>query len=352
MQAQVQASFQHASPFPSPALPMHMTAQQQQQQQQATFSSPFYHLSTVHALNRFMPMHPHSPVFPSLPHPQLYSPTSASTSAIASGSHTPISTPFACKWLDCTQSFASRETLVAHVNGFHLMPSELGSSEIVGDSNWSATANGTGGQGSSVKSAATAALLHQLLQDHIAKMDPAVAAALNTSLLSGAIDTGHHHQHTRETLASISASEKGKRPAPLSVGAAGHRHNHHHHHHHQHSHSRAHAHPYGVNSSRSSTPGPTTAPQPTLEGEHVCKWHGCSLSFESSADLMTHLSVEHVGSGKAHYECCWEGCERAPDPESGEGGRGFAQRQKVMRHLQTHTGKWRDTLCAFERSKR
>ena len=52
---------------------------------------------------------------------------------------------------------------------------------------------------------------------------------------------------------------------------------------------------------------------------------------------MTHLSLDHVGSGKAVYECQWEGCERACDAD-GEGGRGFAQRQKVMRHLQTHTG--------------
>lgn len=46
---------------------------------------------------------------------------------------------------------------------------------------------------------------------------------------------------------------------------------------------------------------------------------------------MTHLSADHVGSGKASYVCEWDGCER-------RGDKGFAQRQKVMRHLQTHTG--------------
>lgn len=53
---------------------------------------------------------------------------------------------------------------------------------------------------------------------------------------------------------------------------------------------------------------------------------------------MNHLSVEHVGSGKAGYVCEWEGCDRCDE------SKGFAQRQKVMRHLQTHTGEPSDLL--------
>lgn len=144
---------------------------------------------------------------------------------------------------------------------------------------------------------------------------------------------------------------------------------------HAHHHHATAAHPYGVaatasatsattaahshSTSASSTPGPSRASsvsggydsnhfhtvsssmdddaRSTTTAEHACRWRGCSLVFESSAELMTHLSADHVGSGKAKYECCWVGCDRAPD-EHGVGGRGFAQRQKVMRHLQTHTG--------------
>jgi hypothetical protein len=67
-------------------------------------------------------------------------------------------------------------------------------------------------------------------------------------------------------------------------------------------------------------------------GSHVCGWDDCKAAFDSSADLMVHISADHVGSGKAEYFCRWSGCERAAQ------GRGFAQRQKVMRHIQTHTG--------------
>jgi uncharacterized Zn-finger protein len=42
---------------------------------------------------------------------------------------------------------------------------------------------------------------------------------------------------------------------------------------------------------------------------------------------MAHLSLEHVGKGKETYTCQWNGCERV-----------FKSRQKVLRHLQSHTG--------------
>ncbi|KAI0289558.1 hypothetical protein BC826DRAFT_1030989, partial [Russula brevipes] len=69
----------------------------------------------------------------------------------------------------------------------------------------------------------------------------------------------------------------------------------------------------------------------SISGAEKCRWRGCELSFASVDDLMNHLTAEHVGSGKNHYECFWSGCER-----SGENG--FASKQKVCRHLQMHTG--------------
>ncbi|GAA94262.1 uncharacterized protein L969DRAFT_20423 [Mixia osmundae IAM 14324] len=64
--------------------------------------------------------------------------------------------------------------------------------------------------------------------------------------------------------------------------------------------------------------------------EHLCKWPGCSAKFSTTAKLMAHLGEEHVGCGKSTYSCQWEGCTRAKE------GKPFAQRQKIMRHLQAH----------------
>jgi hypothetical protein len=68
------------------------------------------------------------------------------------------------------------------------------------------------------------------------------------------------------------------------------------------------------------------SPSPTT-GTEKCCWRGCELSFASVDDLMNHLTAEHVGSGKNHYECFWSGCER-------NGQNGFGSKQKVCRHLQ------------------
>lgn len=72
-------------------------------------------------------------------------------------------------------------------------------------------------------------------------------------------------------------------------------------------------------------------PSSTLDVTERCYWGDCGLSFASVDDLMTHLTTDHVGSGKNHYECFWSGCERS-------GEKGFSSKQKVCRHLQMHTG--------------
>jgi hypothetical protein len=58
-----------------------------------------------------------------------------------------------------------------------------------------------------------------------------------------------------------------------------------------------------------------------------CHWRGCEHPFANVDDLMNHLTAVHVGSGKNHYECFWNGCER-------NGQNGFGSKQKVCRHLQ------------------
>ena len=60
---------------------------------------------------------------------------------------------------------------------------------------------------------------------------------------------------------------------------------------------------------------------------HVCRWEGCTASYPTCNELTAHITAEHVGAGKAHYECHWEGCAR-------HGEKGFSSKQKILRHLQ------------------
>ncbi|KAJ9110472.1 hypothetical protein QFC19_001598 [Naganishia cerealis] len=83
---------------------------------------------------------------------------------------------------------------------------------------------------------------------------------------------------------------------------------------------------------------------------HVCRWHNCLKAFESVEDLTEHLSEVHVGKGKTEYECLWVGCEICDQSHNGADvgeplkGRKFTTRQKVMRHMQAHTG-YRPFVC-------
>jgi hypothetical protein len=80
---------------------------------------------------------------------------------------------------------------------------------------------------------------------------------------------------------------------------------------------------------------------PTTGTTEKCCWRRCERSFASVDDLMGHLTAEHVGSGKNHYECFWNGCER-------NGQNGFGSKQKVCRHLQVRiypTTQHIDLLC-------
>ncbi|ORY93598.1 hypothetical protein BCR43DRAFT_444598 [Syncephalastrum racemosum] len=72
---------------------------------------------------------------------------------------------------------------------------------------------------------------------------------------------------------------------------------------------------------------------------HICGWVNCGQRFETFDELTGHLSEDHVGTGKSRYLCEWQECHR--------NGKSFTQRQKVMRHIQTHTGDkpYQCTIC-------
>jgi hypothetical protein len=72
---------------------------------------------------------------------------------------------------------------------------------------------------------------------------------------------------------------------------------------------------------------PLPSPSHQCTGTHMCNWKSCGQSFTTCSDLTSHLTAVHVGSGKAHYECLWEGCNR-------NGNHGFSSKQKISRHLQ------------------
>ena len=78
---------------------------------------------------------------------------------------------------------------------------------------------------------------------------------------------------------------------------------------------------------------PSTPQLVPEENQHICRWvcdgHECGKVFDSTQSLNQHVVDLHIGSRKNEYVCHWAGCER--------GGRPFAQRQKIHRHLITHT---------------
>ena len=64
--------------------------------------------------------------------------------------------------------------------------------------------------------------------------------------------------------------------------------------------------------------------------DHPCKWLGCQERFASCETLMAHITMDHVGGGKNHYGCFWDGCGRNGENE-------FKSKQKICRHLQVRS---------------
>ncbi|KAM9741980.1 zic family member 6 [Menidia menidia] len=78
----------------------------------------------------------------------------------------------------------------------------------------------------------------------------------------------------------------------------------------------------------------------TVKQELVCKWTdgqegagkvACSRAFGTMYELVTHVTVEHVGGPEhSEYVCHWEKCAREKKP--------FKAKYKLVNHVRVHTG--------------
>lgn len=277
--------------------------------------------------------------------------------------HSSFDLPHKCRWDGCRQSYASLSELIGHVNLSHLagtngipqhpqephlsQPTQAQPEVFAGKPELHDTSkapvsclwddcslflspeNIAGPSTSSELSNMIAALECHLLQDHLGLQThchphphphphaaPPAHQALGSSSLSNALCYPCHDN------IGLLTSSSDPSPSP-HLGAT------------------ALASP--ATSASSLLPlTPTSSPPSEIHQDlaHQCKWQSCAMAFGSSEDLTTHLTAVHVGGGKAHYECFWDGCDR-------HGDKGFSSKQKVCRHLQSHTGyrPFQCTLC-------
>ncbi|KAJ7449558.1 hypothetical protein FB451DRAFT_748154 [Mycena latifolia] len=202
----------------------------------------------------------------------------------------PIDAPFAlpCMWGDCGASFPSLSHLAEHVNLAHLgyppSPSPPSSSDVRDfslmscqwkDCNIYPTPDSVPGPSSGDIDSMLGILSSHLLHDHLGLNNP----------------PNHFHTPQSSHDSHRIASNLAERPPVPSVSPS----------------------------------------EDENQTGHICRWASCGQSFSSLDDLTLHLTNVHVGSGKTSYDCYWQDCLRHEQ-------NGFASKQKLCRHLQSHTG--------------
>lgn len=80
--------------------------------------------------------------------------------------------------------------------------------------------------------------------------------------------------------------------------------------------------------------------QPTIKQEMTCLWIDpdqptpkkvCNKTFSCMQEIVTHLTVEHVGGPEcSNHTCFWEDCPR--------NGKPFKAKYKLVNHIRVHTG--------------
>ena len=78
-----------------------------------------------------------------------------------------------------------------------------------------------------------------------------------------------------------------------------------------------------------------------IKQELICKWiepeqlanpkKSCNKTFSTMHELVTHVTVEHVGGPEqSNHICFWEECPREGKP--------FKAKYKLVNHIRVHTG--------------
>ena len=80
--------------------------------------------------------------------------------------------------------------------------------------------------------------------------------------------------------------------------------------------------------------------RPPIKQEHPCLWiepegpeprKPCNKTFSTMHEIVTHLTVEHVGGPEqSNHACHWENCPREGKP--------FKAKYKLVNHIRVHTG--------------
>ncbi|WVO14723.1 hypothetical protein L204_102361 [Cryptococcus depauperatus] len=176
-------------------------------------------------------------------------------------------------------------------------------------------------------------IFRHVLEEHLGIPPEIIGWPNESELQNQTLQPNHHHHHIDPQQVQLSHSgncnhvHPHPQPVPRPVQ-----------HHYTHSLSQGQlplpTPPSTVNTESASSP-PIAAPvQPIPPAKSLtCLWPGCTIHtpFLNTASLMDHLSEVHIPKGRDCYTCHWDGC-------GGESGRTFKSRQKVLRHLQSHTG--------------
>ncbi|MCO5565807.1 hypothetical protein L7F22_019482 [Adiantum nelumboides] len=204
--------------------------------------------------------------------------------------------PHTCHWLGCGTQCASIEDLTNHVNSVHLqrqpqmqLPLPAAEAQCLWDSC------------SFIDD--TDAILRHILSAHV----PPVPAANTTAIPSDSTQSSnllHNRSHApkkRGIGSEIVPEKKTFKKSRLEEDS--------------------------LNHAGCGCPPQEDGKMPSI---HPCRWDDCEETFANHSELTKHIVNVHVGSGKGSYSCKWKGCTRAD--------KCFGQKQKILRHLQTHTG--------------
>ncbi|THH05266.1 hypothetical protein EW145_g4921 [Phellinidium pouzarii] len=244
---------------------------------------------------------------------------------------------FTCRWIGCSSAFNSMNDLAVHVNSMHLRPSsppprpfkrqcvDSGAGDIIScrwnDCQIYPDFSAFPGPSTGLRPEAALSLLSShLFHDHLGLSTPPTLSTLNMTNfketrqyledLEKPSDLQNQVPETSQPQSSLPADMPSKYVQLIPEPALTY-----------------------------STPEPSPPPLSMIHEAthdcattaHVCHWMNCGESFDTCAALTGHLTAAHVGGGKSRYDCHWRDCTRS-------GAQGFASKQKILRHLQAHTG--------------